>query len=78
MLLGAGVTVFQRYRADRKEQWWKRTQWALELILRPEEDANVLGLDVLTQQVTAKVADREDAAVVRDVLTPWVDFYQER
>ena len=77
VLAAAAATVRQRDRADRKEQWWKRTQWALELVLRPDQDAQVLGLEVLAQQIRAKVADREDAAVVADVLQPWVDFYQD-
>lgn len=78
VLVGAGVTVRQRYQADRRDQWWRRTQWALELLLSGDEDSIVLGLEVLTQQVKAKVADKEDASLIADVLTPWVDSYDER
>lgn len=78
VLVGAGITVRQRYQADRKDQWWKRTQWALELLLRRDEDSVLLGLEILTQQVSAKVADSEDAELIAQVLTPWVDSYQER
>lgn len=76
VLLGVGVTVRQRHKADRKDQWWKRTQWALDLLMTRDEDAIVLGLDVLRQQVIAKVADREDAAIIADVIEPWVDSYR--
>jgi hypothetical protein len=72
----AGSALWQRHRADRKEQWWTRTQWALELLLSGEEEATVLGLNVVRQQVRAKVADREDAAFIVEVLTPKVDSYQ--
>lgn len=78
VLVGASITVRQRYQADRKDQWWKRTQWALELLLRRDEDSVLLGLEILTQQVSAKVADSEDAKLIAQVLTPWVDSYQER
>ncbi len=57
VLLGAGLTIRQRYRADRKDQWWKRTQWAFDLLLTGEEDREVLGLLVLAQQAAAKAAD---------------------
>jgi hypothetical protein len=78
VLVAAIVTLRQRAGADRKDQWWKRTQWAFDLLLTRDEDAVVLGLDVLAQQVCAQVADAEDAALVADVLTPWVDSYEER
>ena len=67
VLLGAGLTIRQRYRADRKDQWWKRTQWAFELLLTGEEDREVLGLLVLAQQAAAKAADTEDGAFIADV-----------
>lgn len=75
VLLGAGLTVRQRYRADRKEQWWVRTQWGLDLVVSGDEDKLVLGLEVLAQQAVAHVADREDAAFIDQVLTPVTDDY---
>lgn len=77
VVIAAVITLRQRSTADRKDQWWKRTQWALDLLLTGDEDSVVLGLDVLEQQVRARVADREDKLLVADVLTPWVDSYQE-
>jgi hypothetical protein len=44
--------------------------------MRGDEDSLVLGLDVLTLQMRAKVADKEDADLIADVITPWVDSYQ--
>jgi bisphosphoglycerate-independent phosphoglycerate mutase (AlkP superfamily) len=67
--------VLQRYRADRRDQWWKRTQWALDLVVSGEEDAVVLGLQVLEQQVAARTADAEDASFIAEVLEPLVDSY---
>ena len=75
VLLGAGITVRQRYRADRKDQWWTRTQWALDLVVSGDEDSVVLGLQVLAQQAAARTADAEDASFIAEVLTPLVDSY---
>ncbi len=77
VLLGAGLTIRQRYRADRKDQWWKRTQWAFELLLTGEEDREVLGLLVLAQQAAAKAADTEDGAFIAEVVQPVVDAYMQ-
>lgn len=78
VLAGAAVTVRQRHRADRKEQWWVRTQWALELLLTGEQDREVLGLQVLSQQALATAADGEDAQFIADVVAPLVDEYLSR
>lgn len=75
VLTGAGITVRPRYVADRRDQWWKRTQWALELVLSGEEDAAVPGLQVLPQQAAAKTAHVEDARFITQVLQPLVDRY---
>ena len=80
VLLGAALTVRQRHRADRKDQWWKRTQWALDLLLEggrgdDSQDAVLLGLQVLSQQALATAADAEDAQFIADVVTPLVDEY---
>ncbi len=77
VLLGAGLTIRQRYRADRKDQWWKRTQWAFDLLLTSEEDREVLGLLVLAQQAAAKAADTEDGAFIAEVVQPVVDAYMQ-
>jgi len=71
---GAGA---ERYRADRKDQWWKRTQWAFELLLTSDGDREVLGLMVLEQQAAAKAADEEDSAFIAEVVQPVVDAYMQ-
>jgi len=77
VLLGAGLTIRQRYRADRKDQWWKRTQWAFDLLLTGDEDREVIGLLVLAQQAAAKAADTEDGAFIAEVVQPVVDAYMQ-
>lgn len=75
VLLGAGMTIRQRRRADRKEQWWSRTQWALDLLVSGRSERALLGAQVLAHQVQWPTADDEDAALVRDVVTPTVDGF---
>lgn len=64
VLLAAAITVRQRNRADRKDQWWKRTQWAMDLTLSDDEEAQVLGLAVLEQQIGSRLADDEDVKLL--------------
>src|SRR5699024_3722803 len=47
-----------------KEEWWRRTQWALDRV--PSEDRLVrdLGLDVLFLQAKSGLADKEDHLVI--------------
>lgn len=77
VLTGAVVTVLQRRRADRKEQWWKRTQWALDPVRSDDDYSQVLGANVLAQQARSRDADREDARLLREAVEPLVDTGQE-
>lgn len=75
VLLGAGLTIRQRRRADRKEQWWLRTQWALDHLVSGREERALIGARVLAHQVRWPTVDDEDSALLRDVVTPAVDDY---
>ncbi len=61
MALIATATVTQRYRADRRDQWWKRAQWALDLTLSDDEFSQIVGwaaIEQLTESRDANKADR--------------------
>lgn len=75
VLIGAGITVWQRNRADRKSQWWDRTRWALELTIDADDERQFLGFTVLAQQVSVNAADQDDPAFVTEVVQPRVDAY---
>lgn len=64
VLVAAGITVRQKNRSDRKDQWWKRTQWAMDLTLGDDEEARVLGFAVLEQQIESTLADQEDVKLL--------------
>lgn len=75
VLTGAGLTIRQRRRADAKEQWWLRTQWALDLLVSGRSERALLGAQVLAHQVQWPTVDAEDAALLSGVVTPTVDGY---
>src|SRR5689334_11290633 len=64
--VGAAVGVGQKWRADRREHWWARTQWGLEQ-LSFGEDARTIGLVLLARQLDSHLATREDAEMLQQV-----------
>ncbi len=75
VLAGTAFTVRQRYRADRRDQWWGRTQWALDLLISGDQDRVYLALLVLEQQSAVRVIDEDDTAFVAEVVLPITDYY---
>ncbi len=75
VLAGTAFTLRQRYRADRRDQWWGRTRWALDLLVSGDEDRVYLALLVLDQQGVVRVVDAEDTAFITEVVLPITDFY---
>ncbi|MGD8166310.1 hypothetical protein ACEXOS_003715 [Herbiconiux sp. P16] len=65
--------------AQRKEQWWKRAEWALNLTLSDDSDQRAIGLQMLDALAQSEwTHEREQdviaAAVNRhDPLTPSID-----
>lgn len=66
VLLVGVVTVMQRYRADRRDQWWKRAQWALDLTLLKDETSAALGFTVLTYLANSKLAQHDESTMLRE------------
>ena len=65
VLLSAGLTVRQRHRADAKDQWWKRTQWAIDLALAADDQLlREVGLLVADEQARSRLADAEDGQLL--------------
>ena len=68
VLLSAGLTVRQRSRADAKDQWWKRTQWAIDLALDPVDPLRQeVGLIAVDEQAGSRLSDVEDAQLITAV-----------
>jgi hypothetical protein len=62
-------TVRQRDLADRRDQWWKRFVWAMELTLADELADKDLGLDVLELLGSSRLAGREEIEILDAGLT---------
>jgi len=69
--LAVGVrTVRQRTEADRRDQWWKRAQWALDLALEPDADKQLVGFQVLRYLARSKLATFEELELLDAVAVP--------
>lgn len=69
-LIAAGiavVTLIQRHRADKRDQWWKRAQWAMDLAINGELPAKLVGLKALSQLGQSKLLAREEEEFLFEV-----------
>ena len=64
--MGVVLGVWQKWRADRRDQWWKRTQWAMER-LDASEEARTIALVMLWRLADSRLASREDQRMLDDV-----------
>ncbi|HVX43641.1 MAG TPA: hypothetical protein VHC49_07135 [Mycobacteriales bacterium] len=55
----------QRERAARREEWWRRFEWAASLALSDREIPQTAGLHVLTQLGQSALADTDDAELLQ-------------
>ncbi|MET1089358.1 MAG: hypothetical protein ABWY04_19920 [Arthrobacter sp.] len=62
VVLVAYLAYRQRSWADRRDQWWKRAQWAIDAALDDDDPHRRLaGLKVLIQLIGSDLATAEDA-----------------
>ncbi len=65
VVLVAYLTYRQRSRADRRDQWWKRAQWAIDSALNDgDPQRRLAGLKVLVQLIGSDLATAEDAELM--------------
>jgi hypothetical protein len=53
-------TLSQRREADRRDQWWQRTQWAVGLAMDPDFSRAVVGLIALKHLAGSDLCTAED------------------
>ena len=68
------VTVRQRREADRRDQWWKRAQWALDRVMSPSQSQSqaAVGFAVLERLATSDLARREELLVLEAAWQVWL------
>ena len=62
-------TVRQRDRADRRDQWWKRMQWATDLTLSDDPHRRELGYTATDLLGRSSLAGPEELALLDVALT---------
>lgn len=73
VLIGAALTVAQKRRADLRDQWWKRAQWALDL--KHDPDRKVMAYSVLEYLAVSRLAGKEEWLLLE---AAWQDDLPER
>jgi hypothetical protein len=64
-VIGVVITWQQKNRADRRSEWWRRTQWAFERTFSSDDDEARLGWNLLATLMRSKLATRDDSDVVQ-------------
>ncbi len=78
VVLVAYLTYRQRSHADRRDQWWKRAQWAIDSALNDADPQRRLaGLKVLVQLIASDLATAEDAALMSSLAVAIRDQEQD-
>jgi hypothetical protein len=69
-LIGFGgviAGIVQRTQADKRAEWWRRATWAVDHTLSDDEDAQIIGFDVLGKLQASHLISRQD----RDLFMAW-------
>lgn len=79
LIVGVG-TVWQKKNADRRDQWWKRTEWALDWALgdgSDDESRSMAGWAAVEYQGRSKLAGDEEQAFLLACVQPIIDDYED-
>ena len=64
-VIGVVVTWQQKNRADRRSEWWRRTQWAFERTFSSKDEEARLGWRMLSMLMSSTLTTRDDVDVVQ-------------
>ena len=82
-LLGTGLTIWDKRRADHHDIWWNRTQWALERVIegvaKSDRTQLTIGLTMLYELGHSELATSEELDMLGQVADPHLPpEYQRR
>lgn len=63
--VGVMLTWQQKNRADRRTEWWRRTQWAFERTFSTDDSQAELGWKMLATLVSSTLATKDDSDIVQ-------------
>lgn len=72
---GVSRTVSVQREANRKQQWWERARWALDLTLAEDTTTRAIGLEVLDALSRSEYAGEHEFEVVEAAIAPTLDAY---
>jgi hypothetical protein len=61
------ITVRQKSKADRRAEWWRRAQWAIDHATSDRDEAVEVGLISMTHLIESTLATDEDIRLVREL-----------
>ena len=67
------IAVTQKSKADRRDQWWKRAQWAIEQTFKDNEEQQALGFRVLQVLANSDLAAPEEIQILESLTTPEIE-----
>lgn len=76
--IGVHLTVRAQRHANRKQQWWERARWALDLTLSDQTTTRTVGLDVLEALSRSEYAGEHEFEVVDAAVAGVLDQYAPR
>ena len=62
---GLIFTWQQKNRADKRSEWWRRTQWAFERTFSTDDVQAELGWKMLATPVRSRLATKDDSEIVQ-------------
>jgi hypothetical protein len=75
--VGVARTVKTQRESNRKQQWWERARWGLDLTLSEDGTSRTVGLEVLDALGRSEYATEHEVEVIRAAVLPTLDAYEE-
>jgi hypothetical protein len=74
---GVGHTVKAQRETNRKQQWWERARWALDLTLSEDSTSRTVGFEVLDALGCSEYATEHEVEVIAAAVLPTLEAYGE-
>ena len=75
---GVSRNVKVQREANRKQQWWERAKWALDLTLNDDSTTRTVGFEVLDALASSEWAREHEYDVIEAAVGPTLEAYEEQ
>jgi hypothetical protein len=76
--IGVSRNLKAQRNANRKQQWWERARWALDLTLDDDSSTRAVGFEVLDALARSEYADEHEAEVIDAAVSATLEAYVEQ